>query len=418
MRQRGCFSRRASKHPTLTTAPGRSEVVLDLSRLLSRVRHEAPTGVDRVEFAYACELLRQVPERVTFGARHPVGGFYGRLSRDAVTAFLGEIAARWRDGAPGWRNRRREHARLLWSLRLHRVPPPRMRRVFLQVSPTGLDDEMAMRRILHRERAQLICLLHDLIPIAFPEYARAGGDVIHRRRIAAVARLASGIVANSQATLDAFRHFTGAAGRDLPAVVAHLGLDTVPAAAFGGAPAEPYFLSVGTIEARKNHLLLLHAWRAMAKTRPRHTIPKLVLIGRRGWENEQVVDLLERCQELRGLVEERGRVSDSEMARLLGQASAMLLPSFAEGYGMPLAEALAAGIPVLCSDLPAFREVGAAVPDYLDPLDGPAWIAAVLDYAQPGSPRRAAQLARMAAWREPSWADHIATAVAMIDRIA
>ena len=98
-----------------------------------------------------------------------------------------------------------------------------------------------------------------------------------------------------------------------------------------------------------------------------------------------------------------------EVASLLAGARALLFPSFAEGYGLPLAEALALGVPALCSDLPALREVGGEVPDYLDPLDGAAL-----------APRRAglrrSRLSRAAPrssaasrdWRAPGWDAHFA----------
>ena len=92
-------------------------------------------------------------------------------------------------------------------------------------------------------------------------------------------------------------------------------------------------------------------------------------------------------------------------------------PSFAEGYGLPLAESLALGVPALCSVLPALREVGGAVPDYLDPLDGAAWRRAVLDYADPASAARAAQLSRLDAWRAPDWDAHFAAVDALLERV-
>jgi hypothetical protein len=55
------------------------------------------------------------------------------------------------------------------------------------------------------------------------------------------------------------------------------------------------------------------------------------------------------------------------------------------------------------------RETGGAVPEYLDPLDGPGWRSAILDYAAEPSPRRAAQLARLAQWQPPRWQDHFAS---------
>ena len=102
-------------------------------------------------------------------------------------------------------------------------------------------------------------------------------------------------------------------------------------------------------------------------------------------------------------------LDDAAVARLLQGARALLFPSFAEGYGLPLGEALAAGVPAIASDLPALREVGEDVPEYLEPRDGAAWLAAVRDYARPGSPSRNAQLARLADWRCPRWQDHFDT---------
>jgi glycosyltransferase involved in cell wall biosynthesis len=89
-----------------------------------------------------------------------------------------------------------------------------------------------------------------------------------------------------------------------------------------------------------------------------------------------------------------------------------LLPSFAEGFGFPLVEALQLGVPALCSDIPALRETGGEVAEYLDPLDGPGWRAAILDYAASPSPRREAQLARLSQWQRPCWDRHFA----MVDR--
>jgi len=138
-----------------------------------------------------------------------------------------------------------------------------------------------------------------------------------------------------------------------------------------------------------------------------------VLIGQRGWEAENVVDMLERCPGLRGAVIEHNTLPDTEMVRLLKDARALLLPSFAEGFGFPLIEAFGVGVPALCSDIPALRETGGAVPEYLDPLDGPGWRAAILDYAAPHSPRRAAQLDRLRGWHPPTWQEHFAN----VDRL-
>ncbi|WP_432787940.1 glycosyltransferase family 4 protein [Novosphingobium rhizosphaerae] len=252
--------------------------------------------------------------------------------------------------------------------------------------------------------------MHDLIPIEFPEYARPDGAALHRRRIEAVTSLADLVIVNSAATGRAMQPWIDRSGRSIAMAVALLGtVPMVPTAPWQG-DGRPYFVCLGTIEPRKNHLLLLHIWRHLAETLPAGRVPKLVIIGRRGWENEQVVDLLERCPALDGHVEELSGCPDRQLSAVLRGAKGLLMPSFAEGYGMPVAEALSVGTPALCSDIPALREVGGAVADYLDPLDGPAWARAIVDFAGDG-PMRQAQLQRIPAWHNPTWDEHLDTVV-------
>ena len=388
-------------------------LILDLSRLLSRVLHATPTGVDRVEMAYARGLLAAEPDRLRFAAVHPFG-IYGRLPLPAVLRFLDATERRWRDEG---RVARKDALAALAALRPRRGgigSDPGA--VYLQPSPNNLTNRALVASILKHERAQLVCLVHDLIPLQYPEYARPDGAMLHARRMGTITGLADGIVCNSHATLAALQPWLAKAGRTPLTAVAHLG--TQPVAALTGPVAgRPYFVCIGTIEPRKNHLLLLNLWRAMAEESGADHVPRLILIGRRGWENEQVVDMLERCPALIGCVEERQSLPDSEVARLLGGARGLLLPSFAEGYGMPVSEAIAHGVPVLCSDLPALREAGGGVPDFLDPLDGPGWRRAIDDLAGPGSTIASAQAARRTGWRAPTWPDHIAILLDLVHRL-
>jgi glycosyltransferase involved in cell wall biosynthesis len=394
-----------------------SEVILDLSRLLSRVRHHTPSGVDRVEMAYARGLTARLGERLQFAAVTPFG-LYGRLSRSKTLHFLDLLDQRWMNENGG--TRPRSLGAVLPTL-LGLMPRPSRRigegAVYVQASPHHLTKPALVRQILKRERARFLCLVHDLIPIEYPEYARPNGARLHRKRIETVTALADGIIVNSAATGASLRPWLDKLDRSIDIRVAHLGVDDVPQQ---GVPADmsgtPYFLCIGTIEPRKNHLLLLHLWRHMVETQASATIPRLVIVGRRGWENEQVVDMLERCPGLRGHVEELNGCSDRRMNELLASARALLMPSFAEGYGMPVAEALSVRTPVICSDLPALREAGGVAPDFLDPLDGPGWHAHIEDYHRFGS-RHAAQIQRMKQWRPSSWATHIDIVCSAIDAL-
>lgn len=405
----------------MTMSDNGSEIILDLSRLLSRVFHATPTGVDRCEMAYARGLLATVPERLRFAAVHP-SGFYGRIPRDAVMRFLDATEERWdhRGFTSIW-DMRRFAARALSALRprAHARDKAVIRPFYLQASPSNLSKPDLIAAILKRERARFVCLVHDLIPLQYPEYAREGGAAEHHVRIRTVLEHADGIVCNSQATRDALAPWMDVVGRSPPSVVAHLGThlhdlraEPLPISA------RPYFLCIGTIEPRKNHLLLLNLWRRMAEKHGPLAIPRLVIVGRRGWENEQIVDMLERCPVLKGCVEEEGRLSDRQVADLLPNARALLMPSFAEGYGMPVAEALNLGTPVVCSDLPALYEVGRDVPEYCDPLDGPAWLRAIEDLASIDSVIRERQTAAMRSWHPPEWSTHIAKVCELLHRLA
>jgi hypothetical protein len=106
-------------------------------------------------------------------------------------------------------------------------------------------------------------------------------------------------------------------------------------------------------------------------------------------------------------VTERGRCDDAALATLLRGARALLMPSFAEGYGMPVVEAMRLGVPVIASDLPVFREIAGVIPTYLSPLDGSGWERMVLDYAG-ASATRDRQLAALHGYRAPDWASHFA----------
>jgi glycosyltransferase involved in cell wall biosynthesis len=385
-------------------------IVFDMSRLLARARESTPTGIDRVEHIYARHLLAGTNDPCF--VRATALGRLTPLPRPLVEKYVEAVAELWSEGASAGRR-----ARVRWAtlrLRLSRLGRGRRRLygrlatapdkpVYLLVSHHHLDDRRLFDRLKKRHDPRFVCLIHDLIPIDFPEYARPGQDRRHRRRIATATAFADAVIVPSAATGGALRSHVDPGGRSFRLVAAPFGIAVPPVAAAGPElPARAYFVCLGTIEPRKNHLLLVNLWRDLI-TEHRDRAPALLLIGRRGWEIENTIDMLDRCAALKGAVSERRALSDSEIGRLLRSARALLLPSFAEGFGFPLGEALALGTPVLASDIPALRELGGGAPEYFGPLDGAAWRAAIIDYAADPSPRRQAQLERLAGWRRPFW---------------
>jgi glycosyltransferase involved in cell wall biosynthesis len=413
---------RTAPRPALATprrivAP--PSIWLDLSRLLWRTFRGTLTGVDRVELAYAENLLAEAGGRLRFIA-YDYQGRFGLLPHGTAAAFVRAVGPAWESGTL-----RRLAPRALSLLAGSVMPwhglPARgaagARPIYLNVSHHPLAETAAVARLLRRTGAALVPLVHDLIPLDWPEYVGAAETRRHRRRMATIAGHASAVLANSAATADALRPLLPAG---LPLLAAPLGVVPRRAAPLPHAlgDGQPYFLCLGTIEPRKNHLMLLHLWRRLAQETPAgQPVPRLVIVGDRGWENEQVVDLLERCARLRPHLLELGRVSDGVVAGLIDHARALLMPSFVEGFGLPVAEALARGTPVLCSDIPAHREIAGPVAEYLDALNTPAWLEAVRHYAAPAAPRRLAQLRRLAGWEAPGWPAHIDAVLGFLEDI-
>ena len=79
------------------------------------------------------------------------------------------------------------------------------------------------------------------------------------------------------------------------------------------------------------------------------------------------------------------------------------MPSFAEGYGLPVVEAIAAGVPVIASDIPVFHEVGGGRLLTIDPTDGPAWRSAICQFWRDESPERKVCQTNIEGYVTPDW---------------
>jgi glycosyltransferase involved in cell wall biosynthesis len=400
-----------------------AHLLLDLSRLLWQAGRLAPTGIDRVELAYARHLIATEPARLSFA------GWWGRRSlfpHDAAAAFVEALALLWSGAASEGRAHEkvtalarvlRRHALKAGEGPLHaHIESLAGRAVYLQVSHQLLDWPASLFRLQERAGAKFVFFVHDLIPIEYPQFARWGGALRHRRRVDAVARLGDRVIVNSAGTARGLARQLTRLGREMPILVAPLGVDLAPTA-IPAAGAAPYFVCLSTIEPRKNHRLLITLWERLARLLGSRA-PRLLLVGGRGWGSRRILRRLERSRPLATLVEERGAVADAALERVLAGARALLYPTFAEGFGLPVAEALALGVPVLCSDLPELREIGRGVAEYLDPFDEAGWRDAVIAYSAPTSARRSEQLKRLETWRAPSWAEHFAVARPFIEEVA
>ena len=303
----------------------------------------------------------------------PVPGGTGRYTRDLVAALVrtappGSEVETWvawhRDiagaGVPG--------ARGPYRLGLPRRPltaawergvGPRPRRATVVHAPTPLFPP---------SRVPLVVTVHDAVPWTHPETLTARGVAFHRRMVERAARLAEIIVVPTAAVRAELGLLLPAAHRfevvppamspdlvvppDATARVRALDLD----------PARGFLLTVATVEPRKGLDLLIEALgRGGGAGLP------LAVVGPAGWGDVDPQALAIRA----GLPAERlrliGRVADPDLAALYSAATAVVAPSRAEGFGLPVLEAMTLGVPVVATRIPALVEVAGGAARLVEP---------------------------------------------------
>jgi glycosyltransferase involved in cell wall biosynthesis len=379
------------------------DLLLDVSRLIwRRWGARLPTGIDRVCLEYVAH----------FGAR-----------AQAVVQFRGCIFVLTPDCSDrlfdlvlrGGRLRARLLALAARALPGARRSAPAPGAMYLNVGHTGLHNA-ALPAWIAANGLLAVYVIHDLIPITHPQFCRPGEAEKHRMRIENALASASGIVGNSRATLEELNRFAAKRGLPMPpAIAAWISGYAPPANVAPKKLDRPYFVSVGTIEGRKNHILLLEIWRRLIAAAGGENAPVLVIIGQRGWEAESTTAILD-TGELNGHVLEIGRCGDEELASWMKGARALLMPSFAEGFGLPVIEALQVGTPVIASDLAVYREVAGDIPTYVNPVNADGWEAAVRSFVG-DSPARERQRLAVAGYVAPEWRSHFAAVENWLDHV-
>jgi len=379
------------KSPASTFEP--RDCLLDVSRLIWRSwTRRLPTGIDRVCLEY---LHRFAGRSQAIVQRR--GSYFVLSLEDSdhlfdlllnPESFSRSALIRFGAGA----------------LLRARSRPARVGMFYLNVGHTGLN-EASLPAWIASHGLRAVYLVHDLIPLTHPQYCRPGEPEKHRQRMTNVLASATGIIGNSQATLDDLAAFADAQSLSTPSSIA---------AWISGSPSPPlghpqtlersHFITVGTIEGRKNHQLLLDVWRKLISGLGEDA-PVLVIVGQRGWQAERIFEQLDHLGELEGHVRELGSCNDQELAGWISGARALLMPSFAEGFGLPVIEALRLGTPVIASDLPVFREIVGDIPAYAGPLETDRWEQLIRAFTV-DAPERSRQLTEMKGYRAPDWDKH------------
>ncbi|MFN2540445.1 MAG: glycosyltransferase family 4 protein [Mycobacteriales bacterium] len=271
----------------------------------------------------------------------PVPGGTGRYSREVFRA-LAQTAPPGSE-VEGWSAWHRDSE---W----HRLPLPRRPLVAAWErgrGPAIRADVVHAPTPLHppRRDTPLVVTVHDAVPWTYPETLTPRGVAWHRTMIARAAETADLIVVPTQAVADALGRYVELG--DVVVIGEGVSPDlAIPADAEERAARlelpERYLLTVATLEPRKGLRELVAALDG--------SLP-LLCAGQQGWGDAPTGARL------------LGRVSDPDLAVLISRATALVVPSYDEGFGLPLLEGMSLGTPVLTSDTPALVEVagGAAL---------------------------------------------------------
>jgi glycosyltransferase involved in cell wall biosynthesis len=257
-----------------------------------------------------------------------------------------------------------------------------------------------------------VTMIHDLTPILFPEHHRFHSRLLQQLFLKRILRRTDLVLTNSLHTSsDVERVYPFTKGK---VTTIHLGRDESFRPDAGQEFRQtydldhPYFLYVGTVEPRKNLLLLLEAYQAF---RERHPSPTpLVIVGQKGWKSQSFYDAVaahpyQENIRLTGFVEQR------LLPQAYTSALALVYPSIYEGFGFPVLEALACGTNVVCPANSSLPEVGGELAYYYPTHDAAALTNRLLEVAQ-GGPEVDQRAAAGPAWAADfSWRTYAANFV-------
>ena len=223
-------------------------------------------------------------------------------------------------------------------------------------------------------RTRVVATLHDAIPLSHPEWATPSHRWAKNALLKSSARWADAVITVSAAMVpEIVEHFGVSADR---INVVHNGISSEwfervtreqSAATMKRYGIEPgYILTVGTLQPRKNLGRLLAAHATLSPDLRR--LHPLLVVGSRGWGTEKEAEMLASAATQKQAFWLQ-HVSAAELTTIFQNAHALALPSFYEGFGLPVVEAFASGIPVLTSNTAALREIARDAALFVDPFD-------------------------------------------------
>ena len=173
-------------------------------------------------------------------------------------------------------------------------------------------------------------------------------------------------------------------------------------------------MTVGTIEARKNHTLLYYVYK-LAKSRG-IDLPVSVIVGRRGWKTEQIYDFMTQDPEVKDKFVFLHDASDENLSWLYSHAKLSVIPSFCEGWGMPIAESVARGTPCICSNKTSMIEVAEGYVEHFDPSSTDECLERIVTMLTPESQKK--WRTKCAEYKQTTWDESYTSVRKKIQEVA
>ncbi len=241
-----------------------------------------------------------------------------------------------------------------------------------------IDD---LARVKLEKGFEVYQLVYDLIPILGPHLFGQELFSIYARYIFEVAAVSDRLFCISRSTEYDLKVFCAKVGLAVPETkVVRLGdsLASVKPEALAELKGQKFVVCVGTIEIRKNHMLLYYAWKeAVRRGKP---MPQLVIVGRPGWHTEDLRRSLKHDPDVAKRILVLEHVKDSELRWLYENCMFSIYPSMYEGWGLPIAESLSYGKLCLASNTSSMPEIAGNLIDYFSPYDSGECLEKVLEY--------------------------------------
>lgn len=253
-------------------------------------------------------------------------------------------------------------------------------RVLLRDRPDVLFLPIQMLPLVRPRQMKTVVVVHDLDFLQYPKTYVWSNRLLLKFFTRHAVHAATQLIAVSQYTKDSVVRTYGRAADDISVV--HHGVDRArfqtPDSRFQTADAEVrarhnlperWILFVGALQPRKNITGLLAAYeRLLTMPQAKNFVPDLVLVSGGGWKEQPLVARIRRSP-ARVRIHLLRRLTEDELAVCYQRAAVFVLPSFSEGFGMPVLEAFASGVPVVTSNTSSLPEVAGDAAQLVDPND-------------------------------------------------